>query len=62
MQVAKSEVQELLDQMPEQCELEELQYRLYVLEKVKRGQASFQQHGGISQADAEKRLNKWITG
>ena len=27
MQVPKSEVQELLDQMPDQCELEDLQYR-----------------------------------
>lgn len=60
MQVSKSEVQGLLDQMPEQCELEELQYRLYVLEKIKRGQVSYQENGGVSQADAETRMDKWI--
>lgn len=60
MQVAKSEVQGLLDDMPEQCELEDLQYRLYVLQKIKHGQASYQEDGGVSQADAENRMDKWI--
>lgn len=31
MHIAKSEVQHLLNKMPEECDVEELHYRLYVL-------------------------------
>jgi hypothetical protein len=39
---------------------EDTQYHLYVLEKVRRGVQSLEIDGGVSQADAEKRLRQWI--
>ncbi|GGD74071.1 hypothetical protein GCM10011357_31370 [Lacimicrobium alkaliphilum] len=60
MQIAKSEVLELLNQMPDECDLEELHYRLYVLEKIKRGQENYRDKGGVSQEEAENRMNKWV--
>lgn len=60
MQIAKNEVLDLVSQMPEECDLEELHYRLYVLEKIKRGQESYRENGGVSQEEAEKRMQKWI--
>lgn len=56
MQTAKQEVQNI----PDNSTLEDIQYHLYVLEKVSRGVQSLETEGGVSQADTEKRLRQWI--
>lgn len=38
MSTAKSEVSALLESLPEDASLEDIQYHLYVLEKVKKGE------------------------
>jgi hypothetical protein len=60
MSSAKQQVESLLHNLPENCSLEDIQYHLYVLEKVRRGLDEAQQ-GTVTQADAEKRLSKWLT-
>ena len=57
---AKQEVRSLLEKLPDNCSLEEIQYHLYVLEKVHRGLESASQSGAVSQEDAEQRLGKWL--
>ena len=37
MNTAKSEVASMLENLPDDASLEDIQYHLYVLEKVKRG-------------------------
>lgn len=61
MSTAKHDVARLLDKLPDNCSLEEIQYHLYVLEKVRRGLETAQEPHGVSQSDAEKRLSKWLT-
>ena len=61
MSAAKQEVEALLRKLPDECTLEDIQYHLYVTEKVQRGIQSAEQHGGITQEDAEQRLAKWTT-
>jgi hypothetical protein len=39
MSTAKHDVELLLNKLPEDCTLEDIQYHLYVLEKVRRGLA-----------------------
>lgn len=56
MQVAKNEMQGILDNIPEQSELEELQYHLYVLEKIKRGQQAVDEGRVISHDEVKARL------
>jgi hypothetical protein len=58
---AKQEVQSLLQKLPDSCSLEDIQYHLYVLEKVQRGLQDAREHGSISQEEAESRLSKWLT-
>jgi len=58
---AKQEAQSLLERLPENCSIEDIQYHLYVLEKVRSGLADVGQNGGISQEEVEFRLNKWLT-
>jgi len=61
MATAKEEVTYLLNKLPEDCTLEDIQYHLYVLEKVRHGLEAARQEGTVPQEDAEARLSKWLT-
>jgi hypothetical protein len=55
----KQEVEQLLRKLPDDCSLEDIQYHLYVLDKVRRGLEAADEKGTLPQAEAEERLNKW---
>lgn len=57
----KDEVAALLRKLPDDCSLDDIQYHLYVLEKVRHGLEVADAHGAVSQAEAETRLSKWLT-
>ena len=61
MATAKEEVRELLVKLPNDCSLEDIQYHLYVLEKVRNGLEAAEAEGGIPHDEAEARLSKWLT-
>ncbi len=61
MKTAKEEVRNLLEKLPDNCTIEDIQYHPYVLEKVQRGIDRAKKEGIISQEEAKKRLNKWLT-
>jgi hypothetical protein len=61
MNTAKKEVRALLQKLPEDCTIEDVQYHLYVIEKVNRGLQRAKREGTISQQNVEKRLGKWIS-
>jgi len=49
MNTAKEEVRTLLDTLPDECDLEDIQYHLYVVEKIQKG---------IARADIEVSLTQ----
>ena len=61
MSTAKQQVESLLQKLPENCTLEDIQYHLYVLDKVWQGLDDARQRGTVSQEEAEKQLSKWLT-
>lgn len=61
MSTAKEEVESLLDKLPDDCTLEDIQYHLYVLEKVRHGLEAADAEGAVTQEEAERRLDKWLT-
>ena len=61
MSTAKDEVEALLEKLPDECTLEDIQYHLYVVEKIRHSLAAAEQHGTIPQEEAEGRLRKWLT-
>jgi ribosomal protein S20 len=61
MSAAKQEVKALLKKLPDECTLEDIQYHLYVVEKIQHGIDAAEQHGALSQEEAEQRLAKWTT-
>ena len=58
---AKQQVESLLHKLPDNCSLEDIQYHLYVLDKVRRGVDDARHQGAVSQEDAEKRLSPWLS-
>ena len=58
---AKQEVKFLLEKLPDNCSLEDIQYHLYVVEKINRGLQRAKKEGAISQKEVEKRLSKWLS-
>ena len=60
MSTAKQDVQLLLSKLPEDCSLEDIQYHLYVLEKVRSGLKDEKEKGTIPQEEVEARLRRWL--
>ena len=61
MSTAKNEVQQLLNTLPDDCSLEDIQYHLFVIEKVRNGLEIADTQGTLSQEEVEQRLGKWLT-
>jgi hypothetical protein len=61
MSTAKEEVKALLDKLPDDCSLEDVQYHLYVVEKIHRGIERADKEGVHSQEEVEGKLNKWTS-
>ena len=61
MGTAKDEVKEILDKLPDDCSLEDVQYHLYVAGKVRRGIDRADEEGTISQEEAERDFSKWTS-
>jgi len=61
MNTAKEEVRTLLESLPDECVLEDIQYHLYVVEKIQRGIDRGDVEGLLSQEDVEKKFSKWTT-
>ena len=61
MSTAKEEVHALLSKLPDDCSLEDIQYHLYVIEKVRNGLDVADSQGAIPQEEVEQRFGKWLT-
>lgn len=61
MSEVKDEVTALLKKLPDDCTLEDVQYHLYVIEKVRRGIARADAEATLTQEQAETRLARWLS-
>ncbi len=60
MRSAKQEVADLLRQLPEDSTLEDIQYHLYVMEKVRKGREDVALGRAYLNAEAKQRLDRWL--
>ena len=60
MDTAKDEVRKLLDRLPEGASFEEIQYQVYLLDEITRGEDELERGEGIEHAEAKRRLAKWL--
>ncbi|HBS58375.1 MAG TPA: hypothetical protein DEA44_03815 [Firmicutes bacterium] len=59
MQTLKQEAIEAISKLPETANLEEIMYRLYVIDKVKKGLEAIQRGESISLADLKTEIGSW---
>lgn len=60
VQTAKQEVQELLQELPDDTTLEDIQYDIYVKQKIAQGLADVRSGRVISHEAVEKRFARWL--
>jgi predicted transcriptional regulator len=60
MQTTKQEVSDLLKRLPDDCTLEDVQYHLYVLQKIERGLKDVEEGRVYTQEEVEKKMSKWL--
>jgi hypothetical protein len=62
MIATKQNVISYLEKMPDDCSLEDIQYQLFVKEKISRGIKRTESQGATSQQEIEEKYKKWIMG
>ena len=60
MNNAKEAVRKVLQQIPDDATFEDIQYHIYVCEKIERGLANVSEGLLLSQEEVERRMQKWI--
>ncbi len=60
MATAKEKVQQLLDQLPDEATFEDIQYHIYVRQKIERGLRDVDAGRVLTQKESERRMAKWL--
>ena len=60
MQTAKQEVQKILEQIPDNATFEDIQYHIYVREKIEKGLQDVEEKRFLSQQEVEDRMSRWL--
>lgn len=60
MHSAKEEVIEILKALPDSSTFEEIQYHLYVRQKIERGLNDIKEGRAFTQEEMERRMEKWL--
>lgn len=57
---AKEEVRQLLDQLPDDTTLEDIQYHIYVRQKIDRGLDDVASGKTLTEAEFDSRMSRWL--
>ena len=60
MLTAKEEVQKILDQLPDDANLEDIQYHIYVVQNVERWLKDLDEGRVVSHEEVKQRMAKWL--
>ena len=60
MGTAKEEVIKIIKKLPEDASFEDIQYHIYVREKIERGLDDVAKGRVLSQEEVEQRMSKWL--
>jgi predicted transcriptional regulator len=61
MQSVKEEAIQLIRRLPDDTTLEDIQYHLYVQQKVRRGMQDVEEGRVYTQEEVEKRMKRWVS-
>jgi hypothetical protein len=62
MGIAKKEAIDLIKQLPNDSSFEDIQYHIYVREKVDRGLDDLKFRRVLTQREVERRMKRWLGG
>lgn len=59
MSAVKDRALQVIQSLPDDCTMEDIQYHLYFREKVERGLQAIDEGRTVTQAEAERRIREW---
>ena len=59
MQAAKQDALNTINQVPENADMEEIMYRLYVLDKTRKGQEALERSDTLTSEELERDIDSW---
>jgi predicted transcriptional regulator len=60
MKTAKDEVREMLEGLPDDASLEDIQYHIYVRQKVQKGLEAAQEDRTLTHEEVVRRISRWL--
>lgn len=60
MSSAMNDVKQLVNHLPDDASIEDVQYHLYVLEKIRKGRDDIANGRHYTTEEAKERLNQWL--
>lgn len=59
MHTAKQDALEIIQKLPNDADMEEIMYRLYVLDKIRRGQSDIERGETVEVAELQQEMDAW---
>jgi hypothetical protein len=59
MQQAKKDAMEAIGKLPDDADMDEIMYRLYVLDKIRKGQEAVERGHTTSSEDLKREIESW---
>lgn len=56
----KDDVKQMIDKLPEDCSIEDIQYTLYVRSKIVKGKKDIAEGNVMSQDEVRSRIDSWL--
>jgi len=60
MSSVKQEAIRIIESLPETCTFEDIQYHLYVREKIEHSLAAIERGEGVTEEEADRRIDEWL--
>ena len=57
----KEQVKQLLEALPDDCTFEDIQYHLYVLDRIAQGEKDISEGRVIPHQEVKRRMAEWLT-
>ncbi len=59
MQAAKQEALQTISKLPEDTDMDEIMYRLYVLDKIRKGQETVERGRTVTSEELKREIDSW---
>ena len=56
----KDDIKKAIDNLPDDCSLEDIQYTLYVRQKIEKGLKDIENGDVVPHTEVEQRFSKWL--